>query len=56
MWSLLQRKGRREVRKLLIGGSDSKLSACNVGDLGSIPGLGRSFGERMDTHSSIFFN
>ena len=24
------------------GGSDSKESACNVGDLGSIPGLGRS--------------
>ena len=27
------------------GGSDSKESACNVGDLGSIPGLGRSPGE-----------
>ena len=26
------------------GGSDSKASACNVGDLGSIPGLGRSPG------------
>ena len=26
-------------------GSASKESACNVGDLGSIPGLGRSFGE-----------
>ena len=26
-------------------GSDSKESACNVGDLGLIPGLGRSFGE-----------
>ena len=26
-------------------GSDSKESACNVGDLGSIPGLGRSPGE-----------
>ena len=24
------------------GGSDSKESACNAGDLGSIPGLGRS--------------
>ena len=24
------------------GGSDDKESACNVGDLGSIPGLGRS--------------
>ena len=27
------------------GGSDSKESACNTGDLGSIPGLGRSPGE-----------
>ena len=24
---------------------DSKASACNIGDLGSIPGLGRSPGE-----------
>ena len=29
----------------LPGGSVSKESACNVGDLGSIPGLGRSPGE-----------
>ena len=28
------------------GGSVSKESTCNVGDLGSIPGLGRSTGER----------
>ena len=27
------------------GGSAGKESACNVGDLGSIPGLGRSHGE-----------
>ena len=27
------------------GGSAAKESACNVGDLGSIPGLGRSPGE-----------
>ena len=26
------------------GGSDGKESACNAGDLGSIPGLGRSLG------------
>ena len=30
------------------GGSDGKESACNVGDLGSIPGLGRSHGGRHD--------
>ena len=29
----------------LPGGSDGKESACYVGDLGSIPGLGRSPGE-----------
>ena len=27
------------------GGSEVKTSACNVEDLGSIPGLGRSAGE-----------
>ena len=26
------------------GGSDSKETACNAGDLGSIPGLGRASG------------
>ena len=37
----------RSEKKMLVGfgfpcGSDGKESACNVGDLGSIPGLGRS--------------
>ena len=31
------------------GGSGVKASACNAGDLGSIPGLGRSPGERNGT-------
>ena len=37
------------------GGSDGKESACNVGDLGSIPGFGRSpgGGQDMATPSSI---
>ena len=35
------------------GSSEDEISACNVGDLGSIPGLGRSPGEDMATHSSI---
>ena len=35
------------------GGSDGKESACNTGDPGSIPGLGRSTGDRMTTHCSI---
>ena len=34
------------------GGSDVKASASNAGDLGSIPGSGRSPGEGMATHSS----
>ena len=33
------------------GGSDGKGSACNAGDLGLIPGLGRSFGEGNGNHS-----
>ena len=28
-----------------LGGSEGKVSACNAGDLGSIPGSGRSPGE-----------
>ena len=35
------------------GSSDGKASAYNAGDLGSIPGSGRSPGEGNGTHSSI---
>ena len=35
------------------GGSDGKESARNVGDLGSVPGLGSSLEEGMATRSSI---
>ena len=34
-------------------GSTGKETACNAGDLGSIPGLERSPGEDMATHSGI---
>ena len=37
----------------LPGGSDGKGSACNAGDLGSIPGLGRSLGEGNGNHSIV---
>ena len=37
----------------ILRSSEVKASACNVGELGSIPGLGRSPGEEMETHSSI---
>ena len=36
------------------GSSASKELACNTGDPGLIPGLGRSPGEGNATHSSIF--
>ena len=36
-----------------LGSSDGKGSACNAGDVGLIPGLGRSPGEGNGTHSSI---
>ena len=35
------------------GSSDGKESACNAGNLGSIPGWGRSLEEGSATHSSI---
>ena len=38
--------------KLISGGSAGKESLCNVGDLGSIPGLGRS-PEEWKVYSSI---
>ena len=34
-------------------GSASKESTCNMGDLGSIPGLGKSLEEGLATHSNI---
>ena len=39
------------VKKL--SSSDGKESACSVGDLGSIPELGRSPGEEIETHPNI---
>ena len=36
-------------QKCFPGGSEVKVSACNAGDLGSIPGLGRSPGEGNGT-------
>ena len=35
------------------GDSDGKVSACNVGDLGSIPGSGIFLKKGIATHSSI---
>ena len=38
-------RGVFELSKGFPGSSAGKESACNVGDLGSVPGLGRSPGE-----------
>jgi len=51
--SLIQNKSGRTkytrlgVKKDFPCGSAGKESACSVGDLGSIPGLGRSPGEKI---------
>ena len=61
-WSLLGRKVLPNLDSILKsrditlpdfpGGSDGKASVYNVGDLGSIPGLGSSLEKEMATHSS----
>ena len=42
---LPEKEFRIMIVKMNPGGSDGKVSAYNAGDLGSIPGLGRSPGE-----------
>ena len=42
-------EGRQQALWGFPGGSDGKESTCNAGDLGSIPGLGRSPGEGHGT-------
>ena len=47
-WVLVEwnwNKGKHSLSLGFPGGSDSKESACNAGDLGSLPGCGRSPGE-----------
>ena len=46
-------KMSQRIESYFPGGSDCKDSACNVGDLDSIPVLGRSPKEGIATHSSI---
>ena len=41
------------MSKVFPGGSDSKKSACNAGDLGSIPGWEDPLERGMATHSSV---
>ena len=46
-WSL------KAFRQGFPGGSDVKEYACKAGDVGSIPGSGRSLEKEMATHSTI---
>ena len=39
------KKKKNKTKQAFPGGSDCKESACNAGDMGSIPGSGRSPGE-----------
>ena len=43
----------KHIEIIFPGGSIDKEIACSAGDLDSVPGLGRSPGEGMTTHSSI---
>ena len=52
-WGQEEPSLERDRLPTLPGGSDSKESACNVGPLCFIPGLGRSPGRGHATHSSI---
>ena len=47
-WNTWEKEIKAQVmwNECFPGGSDSKASACSAGDPGSIPGLGRSPGER----------
>ena len=41
--------------KGILGSSDGKESACNVGDLGLTPGFGRSSGEGNSLLTPVFW-
>ena len=41
-WYLIDSKAEQMLAIIFPGSSDDKQSVCNAGDLGSIPGLGRS--------------
>ena len=52
-WTIKKAEHQRiDAFELWCDGSDGKASACNAGDLGSTPGLGRSLEKEMATHFS----
>ena len=52
--SVSRHHSRSVVKRVFPGGSDSKESACNGKDSGSIPGLGRSPGEGNGLPTPVF--
>ena len=50
----MKRYKKEKNKSTLSGGSDSQESACNAGDLCSIPGLGRSPGEGNGCPLGVF--
>ena len=57
MQGRFKREGRYEYLQLIwvsLGSSAGKESACNAGDLGSIPGMGRSPGGGHDNSFQCF--
>ena len=45
-----------QIRVGFLGASDSKETTCNLGDVGSIPGLGRPPETGMATHQENFMD
>ena len=54
MWNIFLVMRHLPSKEGFPGGSDSKESSRNAGDLSLIPGLGRSPGDEMATRSNIF--
>ena len=50
----LRENGPTAAQASLVGGSGGKESACNAGDLGSSPGLGRSPGGGHGNPTPVF--
>ena len=55
-WGLKESDIIENLKMQIPGGSDGKESTCNAGDLGVIPGLGRSPGGGNGTPIPVFFS
>ena len=54
VWGFTLLTRRQRKKKCFPGGSDDEESACNAGDLGLIPGLGRSSGEVNGLPTAVY--